>query len=60
MQKYSVPLSERCQTPFEGFYLEFIHKHAYGVPRSGRCQTPFEGLSLQVIPKYSVPPPEGC
>ena len=26
IHKYSVPPSERCQTPFEGFHLRVIHK----------------------------------
>ena len=31
-----------CQTPFEGFNLQVIHKHS--VLPSDRCQTPFEGF----------------
>ena len=41
--KYSVPLSERCQTPFGGFYLQVIYK--YSVP-------PSEGFRLQVKNKH--------
>ena len=51
--KYSVPPSDGCQTPSEGFRLQVIHK--YSVLRSERCQTPSEGFRLQVKNKHLLP-----
>ena len=48
----------RCQTPFQGFNLQVIHKHS--VLPSDRCQTPFDGFYLQVKHKYRVPPSDRC
>ena len=48
--KYTVPPSDGCQTPSEGFRLQVIHK--YSVLPSEGCQTPSEGFRLQVINKH--------
>ena len=49
IHKYSVPPSDGCQTPSEGFHLQVIHK--FNVPPFDGCQTPSEGFRLQVIHK---------
>ena len=48
--KYTVPPSDGCQTPSEGFRLQVIHK--YSVLPSEGCQTPSEGFRLQVKNKH--------
>ena len=55
--KYTVPPSDGCQTPSEGFRLQVIHKYSV-LPSEGcqtpseGCQTPSEGFRLQVINKH--------
>ena len=39
MLKYSVPLSQRCQTPFDGFYLQVIHKQAQQTEEKQKTKT---------------------
>ena len=50
IHKNSVPPSDGCQTPAEGFRLQVIHK--YSVLPSEGCQTPSEGFRLQVKNKH--------